>query len=216
MKTGSIIAIILIFLSLGSCIKRNIERKPRDLHIKLESEQTKIEITEGDKVLLTDIYPRFPGVAENSPFFNRNVVKFNNNNVLMLVPDKSVKRLIKAWNDYSELFNLIFIDLDSPEIKTVLKNTGVNIRISKLSKRDEVLIFNISENTINLTIFNSTGLSKNEVMYTFKAYPDKIELEEVDSNYRIIHSNIDSEEIFIFDYKKNIIESISYKGNSSH
>ena len=216
MKTGSVIAIILIFLTFGSCIKRNIEQKPRIINIKLESEKTKIEIIEGDSVLLNDLYPRFPGLAESSPLFTHNVVKFKNNNVLVLVPDKSVNRLIKAWNDYSELFNLIFIDLNGPEIKTILTNIGVNIRISKLATKDEVLIFNISENTINLTTLNSTGQSKNEVKYTFKAYPDIIKLEEFDYKYRIIHSNIDSEEIFVFDNKKNTIESIIYKENSSH
>jgi hypothetical protein len=181
--------------------------------IRVNEKNTEIVIINNKKDdLFIKQFPRHPGLVKASDRF---ILRYNNGNGIVLVPDITETKEIKAWNDFSVKFNLIFVNVKGKKMDTILADEGKNIRINKISDLKECFVFQINEKKCNLIILNDKGVIIKNLNYSYKSYPDYITIDKDNNQYIIIHNNIEDSEIFLFDKNKNIINSIEYTNNEN-
>jgi hypothetical protein len=202
----SFLTCTFIIMLLCSCTKTETGR----ISARIENDTTQIlyETVPG-KTMVLDAYPEFP--ALDGAFSRRTeyIIGFLNGSAAMIVPDKSVKEKILAWNDQSHLFDVIFVDVKAKTISTLFKDNGTNLRIAKADP-NEVFVFRINGEICILTWLGENGLGKMQIQYQFQSYPDIVSVNKSPTGYQIIHDNIDNQETFLFDSAHRKIQSISY------
>jgi hypothetical protein len=194
----------IVFLLL-SC---NPVKNQNKVNIRLMSTHTEIIIVDQkNNVKVLGQYPFFPGLDLKQIPINRNFFEFKNKNVLILIPDPSVTETIRAWNDFSHLFDVIFINSKEETISLLLKDYGQKIRLVP-SPLNECYIFIVNNFQCELILINENGIILIETEYTFKVYPDTISISADNNSCFITHENIENTEIFRLDKNSNLVVPI--------
>jgi hypothetical protein len=188
---------------------------PKKLEVKLTDTQTElIVIDSAGKSQVIGQYPLFPGLDPKMPRVNENLLRFANGNALIRLPDSSVVKKIRSWNDLSHLFDIVFVKVSEKMVVTILKDEGRNIRLVQGPSKDDCFLIQIIGAECKLLRITDKGERTIEQHYLFKAYPDKVSITKNDEGYIIEHDNIDENEKFMLDEKTGKIASISYKKNN--
>ena len=178
---------------------------------RLENGHTQVlSIDKSGEVAVLGEFPLFPGLDPKNARVGDNLVRFSNGNVLIRVPDESVTKRVRAWNDLAHLFDVLFVDAGTKTISTLLKDKGFNIKIVK-SADDAGFVIQVKDNTCILRMLDSGGRIRMQAQYVFRSYPSLVSVSRKPTGYEILHETIDSEERFLLDEGRGEVSSLSYK-----
>jgi hypothetical protein len=153
-------------------------------------------------------YPFSPGLDLKKHPGDENAIIFPNGNAVLRVPDPSVTRKIRAWNDVSYLTNIIFVNATSEKINLLLSEFGRNIILTEGPLSNEGFVFYFNNNRCTLLHISEDGQIVLQIQYEFQSYPDRIYITNENGYYFIKHDNIENNEIFRLDLTNRTIESI--------
>ena len=183
--------------------------------ISLEDGLTRILSVDKDgREGLIEAYPSFPGLDTRNARLSENMIRFTNGNVLLRIPDKSETKPVRAWNDLSHLFDVLFVDSARKAATVVIRDQGVNIRIVKSRNEDSAFILQVQSDSCIVRHVTKDGTVAGEARYTFRSYPSRVEVVKTPAGYEILHVTIDSEERFLLD-QKGAVRSILYRDTSA-
>jgi len=181
----------------------------RKIEIRIVDGSTQILASDkGGSGKLLGKFPAFPGLDPTAPRFDQNVIKFSNGNAIVLLPDKSVSTPIRAWNDYSHLFDVIFVDVQHGTIGTILAESGTKIRLASVQADDIGFVFQLGKDTCKLLMVNKDGTIAMRMQYSFTVYPDLVSVTKTKRGYLITHDSIDGQQKFLLNKDKKDISPI--------
>jgi hypothetical protein len=148
-------------------------------------------------------------------FFER----YPNGSALILVPDNSAVEQVRAWNDLDHTFDVLFADPVAASrgvqaVTVVLKGRDTLLRIFVNQRSRTGFIFQVEEKTCLLTSVDDNGGVRKAGSYTFKAFPDVVNVESTPKGFLITHDNIDNEEQLLLDPDSGKATSLSFKEHS--
>lgn len=194
-----VFCIIEIFL-----IGINISCTPKEgdgiINIRLDKNNTYIIISNKQSPdFILGKYPHFPGLDESSPDRSKNFIKYANGNALILMPDIS-NGVKTAWNDYTGLFDILFVNVSKKDITNIISDDGRNLR--SYFAHDKGYIVQVEEKVCVFYVINDNGVVITKKKYPFTVFPDVIAVEESNTQYIVHHSSIDGEEKIQIDKDK--------------
>lgn len=196
---GIVVCIIEIFL-IGINISCTPKKENRIVDIRSDKNNTYIIISNKQSSdFILGKYPHFSGLDESSPDRSKNFIKYANGNALILMPDIS-NGVKNAWNDYTGLFNVLFVNLSRKDITSIISDDGRNLRF--YFAHEKGYIVQVEEKVCVFYVINDNGVVITKKKYPFTVFPDVIAVEESNTQYVVHHSNIDGEEKIQIDKDK--------------
>lgn len=170
-----------------------------------------LAVSKNKERIILDEYPLFPGLTRDSILVNRAGAFYENGNVLVMVPNKNTTKNIKAWNDFSYLIDIIFIEPGNKRITTLFSNHDSYVSIVPDAKATHAIIAFDRDKTLTLLRVDQKGKILQEIQYKYRVlYPDFIGVTEETGKEVITLSCIENEEKISIDWKNGIIMQISY------
>lgn len=205
------LAVILTIISSTMCCTVNSQSDVRQgkLEIMLTDSQTLLMIVDSDgKSHSIGQYPAFPGLDPKQPRLSENVYYFSNGNAIIRIPDPTIEKKIRSWNDLTQLFNIVFVNVREKTVVKLLSDNGRNLRLVQGAYKEVLFLFQIADTECKMVLVSDKGIMQFEQKYSFKVYPDKIVISRDSDGYIIEHDNIDGNEKFLFNEKTGKVTSI--------